>query len=111
MKKILLAITAMLLLVNSCGTKNEGNYYELVGGDKDIDWIEFVNDSTLRWIGPGPRLLESAYVERDSIITVETAPLSRGFLYRQADGTLFGCSPFFEGIWRPSRKKHISLIR
>ena len=108
--KNLLSFSIVLLLVISC-SKPDGSYYELVGGDKDIDWIEFVNDSTLRWIGPGPRLLESAYVERDSIITVETAPLSRGFLYRQADGTLFGCSPFFEGIWRPSRKKHISLIR
>ena len=111
MKKILLAITAMLLLVSSCGTKNEGNYYELVGGDKDIDWLEFVNDSTLRWIGPGPRLLESAYVEIDSIITVETAPLSRGFLYRQPDGSLYGCSPFFEGHWVPARKQHLSSKR
>lgn len=111
MKRLLFAILATLLFVCSCGTENDGNYYELVGGDKDIDWLEFVNDSTLRWIGPGPRLIESAYVEIDSIITVETAPLSRGFLYRQADGSLYGCSPFFEGQWVPARKKHLSIKR
>ena len=104
MKKLLFSL-AVILCLAAC-SRPDGTYYELVGGDDTIDWIEFVDDTTLRWVGPGPRLMESRYVEVDSIRVVETAPLSRGFIRRQPDGSLTGEQPFFEGVWCAARKPH-----
>ena len=99
MKHIPFAL-ALVLCLAAC-SRPQGSCYKLVGGDDAIDWIEFVNDSTLKWVGPGPRLLESFYTEVDSVIVVEAAPLSRGYLRRMPDGTLLGAQPFFEGRWVP----------
>ena len=105
MRSPLLSLSLVLCLA-ACG-QADGSYYKLVGGDDAVDWIEFTSDSTLRWVGPGPRLLESRYVEVDSIIAVEAAPLSRGYLRRLPDGTLLGEQPFFEGVWKSSRNPHL----
>lgn len=102
MKRLLFSLAVVLCLA-AC-SRPDGTYYELAGGDKAVDWIEFVGDNTLRWMGPGSQIIESSYVEVDSIIVVETAPLSRGFLRRQPDGTLTGEEPFFEGVWKPATK-------
>lgn len=102
MKRVLISLVTVLCLA-AC-SRPDGSYYKLEGGDDAIDWIEFVNDSTLRWVGPGPRLLESRCARVDTVIVVETAPLSRGFLFLKADGTLEGQPPFFEGTWKPAVK-------
>lgn len=103
MKRLVFSLVVVLCLTAAC-SRPDGTYYELVGGDREVDWIEFLNDSTMRWMGPGPRVIESPFVEKDGLIVVETAPMSSGFLMRMPDGSLRGEAPFFEGNWKVSRK-------
>ena len=99
MKRLLFSLSLAAALCLCACNRPDGSFYKLVGGDDSIDWIQFINDSTLRWVGPGPRLLESTFFESDSVIVVQAAPLSRGFLRRLPDGSLLGVPPFFEGRW------------
>ena len=93
----------MAVSSTSCSRSGRG-YYELEGGDKSIDWIEFANDSTIRWVAPGKLAMESIYEEEDGVITVYVAPFSKGTLHRVDSYTLVGEVPFFEGTWKRKRR-------
>lgn len=99
-------ILALISLAFLSSCKPSAEYYLLEGGEAEIDWIEFVNDSTLRWVGPGPLQLESLYEEDEQgNIVVYVAPFSKGYMTRIDSKTIEGQVPFFEGTWKKSRKK------
>lgn len=90
----------MLMLCLSC-TENGSRIYLLEGGDKDVDVLEFVDDSTLRWMAPGSQQMVSNYKEsEDGLIVVYVAPFSLGTLHRVDAKTIQGDVPFFEGTWK-----------
>lgn len=101
-KKLLFAAAIILLTASCSGSKRE--YYRLEGGDPNIDWFEFINDSTIRWVAPGPMPMESRYEETENgDIIVYTAPFSKGTMHRINSRTIEGDVPFFEGTWKKSR--------
>lgn len=102
--KISAVAAAICLLVSSCG--NGGSrYYELEGGNKSIDFLEFVSDSTCRFIAPGSMEIVCPYEIVDgAYIVVHVAPMSNGVLQIVDNKTLEGQPPFFEGVWKKARK-------
>lgn len=73
--------------------------YEQVGGDPNVDFIEFVNDSTVHFMAPGMISTNSKYTEEKGEITIFIAPMVQARLHRLDSKTLQGEVPFFEGKW------------
>ena len=95
---------AICLLLSAC-SKGITGYFELEGGVKSIDFLEFVSDSTCRFIAPGSMEMVCPYeIVDDSYIVVHVAPMSVGVLNIVNDKTLEGQVPFFEGTWKKVRK-------
>ena len=92
-------LCAGMALLPSC-SKPQSAYYEKIDGEPQIDFIEFMNDSVVRYIAPGPLEMRSKYTEANGVITVYVAPLSTAKLTRIDGNTLQGSVPFFEGIWK-----------
>lgn len=88
-----------MALLPSC-SKPQSAYYEKIDGEPQIDFIEFMNDSVVRYIAPGPLEMRSKYTEANGVITVYVAPLSTAKLTRIDGNTLQGSVPFFEGTWK-----------
>lgn len=95
---------AVVLAFAACSNGRE--YYELVGGDADIDYLEFLSDSTCLFVAPGPVEMVCPYSEKDGVITVRVVGFVNGRLIRQDKQTLKGEAPFFEGIWKKTRPPH-----
>lgn len=100
MKKIYLVLFCLISLAISSCKESSYAYYEQEGGDPRIDFVEFLNDSTLHWIGPGGIHMKSFYFEKDGVITVDIGSISQGRLHRIDKNTLEGEIPFFEGTWK-----------
>lgn len=99
------AIAALYcILLASCGKSNEG-YFELVGGNKSVDYLEFLSDTTCRFVAPGSiEMIRSYEIVDDTYIVVHVAPMSNGVLQIVDSKTLEGQVPFFEGTWKKTRK-------
>lgn len=95
-----LAAVSLLALV-SCAHDRE--YYELVGGDPDIDYLEFLTDSTCLFVAPGPVEMVCPYTENEGVITIQVVGFVKGKLTRLDRKTLKGEAPFFEGTWKKTR--------
>ena len=95
---------AMMFVFVSCVHDKE--YYELVGGDPDIDYLEFLSDSTCLFIAPGPVEMVCPYTEKDGVITINVVGFVKGKLTRLDRKTLKGEAPFFEGTWKKTRPPH-----
>lgn len=96
-------IFAVVLALSSCANSRGKEYYELVGGNPDIDYLEFLDDSTCLFIAPGPVEMTCPYVEKDGVITVNVIGFVKGRLVRKDKNTLQGEAPFFEGTWKKTR--------
>ena len=89
-----------LLMVIALTACSEGiERYEQVGGDPKVDFIEFVNDSTVHFMAPGMISTNSKYTEEKGEITIFIAPMVQARLHRLDSKTLQGEVPFFEGKW------------
>jgi len=74
--------------------------YELVGGDPQIDFIEFIGNDSCVFVAPGPLLMRQHYsVDSTGCYTVHVIDNLVGHLYRKSANTLEGDPPFFEGTW------------
>ena len=84
MKKIgrFICFTTLFLLIAGC-KQQKTIRYELVDGNPQIDYIDFLNDTLCRFIAPGPLV--------NDIVSAR--------LYKTKEGKLRGEAPFFEGIW------------
>lgn len=94
------AIVASMLatMLVSCASKKA--YYEQVGGDPRIDFIEFMNDSVVRYMGPGGIEQHCKYVSKGNQIVIYIAPMVTANLYKIDGNTIQGEVPFFEGTWK-----------
>ena len=52
------------ILVNSGMQTTKTIRYELVDGNPQIDYIDFLNDTLCRFIAPGPLVLTSHYTKK-----------------------------------------------
>lgn len=99
MKKIALCLVAtMVLLLTGCNRSGVVRY-ELIGGDPEIDYIEFLDDSTCRFVAPGPLTLVAPYTKQGDHYTVFINGLVEAKLHHYERNKLIGDAPFFEGIW------------
>lgn len=94
------AIVASMLatMLVSCASKKA--YYEQVGGDPRIDFIEFMNDSVVRYMGPGGIEQHCKYVCKGNQIVIYITPMVTANLYKIDGNTIQGEVPFFEGTWK-----------
>lgn len=96
--KHLFFVSLLMLLFASCG-KKDSQYYELVGGDPNIDYLEFVGDSAVRFVSPSLLPIECPYTQQGDDYDVRILGLSHGYLHRLDADHLQGQPPFFEGVW------------
>jgi hypothetical protein len=97
----LFLVGVVVLALLSCSNGRE--YYELVGGDPDMDYLEFLTDGTCLFVAPGPVEMVCPYTETDGVITIDVVGIAKGKLIRQNRNILKGESPFFEGTWKKVR--------
>lgn len=99
MKKIALSLlAATLLLLVGCNRSGVVRY-ELIDGNPEIDYIEFLNDSLCRFVTPGPLTMVSPYTVSGDTYTVHIHGMIEAKLYKYERGKLVGEAPFFEGVW------------
>ena len=99
MKHLIVVLLCSMTLLMAC-KQQKSAYYELVGGDVHVDFIEFMNDSVARYIGPEGMEHQTLYAEKGNDITIQIAPLVEATLKRIDNNTLEGRPPFFEGTWK-----------
>ncbi len=99
MKKLILSLFAALLLCMTGCNRNKIVRYELVGGDPEIDYIEFLNDSLCRFVAPGQLTLHSPYTRQGETYTVIIHGMIEARLHDYEPDKLIGEPPFFEGVW------------
>lgn len=88
------------ILVNSGDANNKKTIrYELVDGNPQIDYIDFLNDTLCRFVAPGPLVLTSHYTKKGDIYIIQINDIVSARLYKTEEGKLRGEAPFFEGIW------------
>lgn len=100
MKKIgrFICFTTLFLLIAGC-KQQKSIRYELVDGNPQIDYIDFLNDTLCRFIAPGPLVLTSHYTKKGDIYIIQINDIVSARLYKTEEGKLRGEAPFFEGIW------------
>ena len=86
MKKIgrFICFTTLFLLIAGC-KQQKTIRYELVDGNPQIDYIDF--------------LLTSHYTKEGDIYIIQINDIVSARLYKTEEGKLRGEAPFFEGIW------------
>ena len=99
MKKFTLSLLVLLTLLLVGGNRNKIVRYELIGGDPEIDYIEFLNDSLCRFVAPGPLTLVTPYVRQGETYTVIIHGMIEARLHDYEPDKLIGEPPFFEGVW------------
>ena len=99
-------LLAACLTLTACVsmTPKQGNYYELVGGDNRIDFIDFINDSTVRFMAPGHIEKICPYTKEGNRIRICVSPLVIVDVLQADDETIQGTPPFFEGTWKKTAK-------
>lgn len=99
MKKfVLMLVVAVVLLLTGCNRSGVVRY-ELIGGDPEIDYLEFLNDSMCRFVAPGPLTLVSPYTKHDDTYTILIHGTVEARLHTYERGKLIGEPPFFDGVW------------
>lgn len=102
----LLAAGALLFCLG-CSPHRANAFYELVGGDPTVDYLELMGDTACRYCVPGSlEVVTPCHVdEATGVITVDVAGFVKGYLLRVNADTLIGRAPFFEGVWvaKPDR--------
>ena len=73
MKKIgrFICFTTLFLLIAGC-KQQKTIRYELVDGNPQIDYIDFLNDTLCRFIAPGPLVLTSHYTKKGDIYDTQS---------------------------------------
>ena len=68
MKKIgrFIYFTTLFLLIAGC-KQQKSIRYELVDGNPQIDYIDFLNDTLCRFVAPGPLVLTKATTQKKEI--------------------------------------------
>ena len=89
--------TTLFLLIAGC-KQQKSIRYELVDGNPQIDYIDFLNDTLCRFVAPGPLVLTSHYTKEGDIYIIQINDIVSARLYKE-EGKLRGEAPFFEGIW------------
>ncbi|MDO5447126.1 MAG: hypothetical protein Q4F34_05050 [Prevotellaceae bacterium] len=102
MKKTFLTLLTIVHLA-ACNQPDHA-FYELAGGDANFDFIDFMNDSVVRYIGPEGMEHHSLYVDNGKEITIKIATLVDATLTRIDANTLQGTPPFFQGTWNKRKK-------
>ena len=90
-------LTTLFLLIAGC-KQQKSIRYELVDGNPQIDYIDFLNDTLCRFVAPGPLVLTSHYTKEGDIYIIQINDIVSARLYKE-EGKLRGEAPFFEGIW------------
>ena len=87
MKKIgrFIYFTTLFLLIAGC-KQQKSIRYELVDGNPQIDYIDFLNDTLCH------------YTKEGDIYIIQINDIVSARLYKE-EGKLRGEAPFFEGIW------------
>lgn len=90
-----------LLFCLGCSHPCRSSYYELMGGDPEVDYLELFGDSLCRYQVPGGiEVITPCQVNpEDGSIVVEISGFVKGYLWRISPDTLVGRAPFFEGVW------------
>lgn len=106
MKRIILigTVFSLFLLMAGCKHGSEIIRYELVGGNPEVDYIDFLNDSLCRFVAPGSLTITRPYSKERDTYVIQIAPLVKAYLYKVDDNTLRGNLPFFDGIWIEKEK-------
>ena len=99
MRKIFLCLLFVASVLSMVSCTDDVKRYELVDGEPDVDYIEFVDDSTCVVAAAGPVELLCLYTEKDGQVTIHVMDGVCGTLIRQNRRTLVGESAFFEGTW------------
>ena len=95
MKKIgrFICFTTLFLLIAGC-KQQKTIRYELVDGNPQIDYIDFLNDTLCRFVAPGPLVLTSHYTKEGDIYIIQINDIVSARLYKTEEGKLRGEAPF-----------------
>lgn len=97
-------LIALVLLITSCNGAQTYKHYELTGGDPEIDYIDFLNDTMCQFVAPGPLTITRRYVEHENMYEIHINDMVRARLHKRSDRQLQGEAPFFEGTWNLKEK-------
>lgn len=97
MKKIgrFICFTTLFLLIAGC-KQQKTIRYELVDGNPQIDYIDFLNDTLCRFVAPGPLVLTSHYTKKGDIYIIQINDIVSARLYKTEEGKLRGEAPFLK---------------
>ena len=86
MKKIgrFICFTTLFLLIAGC-KQQKTIRYELVDGNPQIDYIDFLNDTLCRFVAPGPLVLTSHYTKEGDIYIIQINDIVSARLYKKSD--------------------------
>ncbi len=100
MNKIGRLICLAALSLSTAGCKQQKAIrYELAGGNPQIDYIDFLNDTLCRYVAPGPLVLTSRYTQEGDAYIIHITDMVSARLQKTEDGKLRGEPPFFDGTW------------
>lgn len=94
----------LLSLTAGCKQHPKITHYELVGGNPQIDYLDFLNDTMCRFVAPGSLTMTSRYSKQGDTYVIQVNPLVNARLYKVDDKTLQGEPPFFDGVWVIKKK-------
>lgn len=100
MKRFNPFICFLVLFVLATGCKQQKIiHYELVDGNPEIDYIDFLNDTLCRFVAPGPITMTSHYTKQGNTYIIQINSIVNARLHQTEAGKLRGEPPFFEGTW------------
>lgn len=99
MRKTLALLALAMITLASCTSKKLEGYYELIGGDPEIDYIYFKTPDTCLFVAPGPLKLKQSYTREGDTYTIRIIDEIYSEMKAISPDTLVGQPPFFEGVW------------
>lgn len=96
----------LLSLMVGCKQHPKITHYELVGGNPQIDYLDFLNDTMCKFVAPGLLTITSHYSKQKDTYVIQVSPLIKARLYKVDNKTLQGEPPFFDGIWVIKKKQY-----
>lgn len=91
--------TLLLCLCVACSSPSKSKHYELLGGNPQVDYIDFLNDSVCRFVAPGPIELTCPYSQSEGEYIIQINDMVSASLRIIDRRTLQGSAPFFDGLW------------
>lgn len=101
--KLFICFLVLFVLVAGC-KQQKAIRYELVDGNPEIDYIDFLNDTLCRFVAPGPLILTCHYAKQGNTYIIQINNIVSARLCKIEEGKLQGEPPFFEGIWTVKEK-------